>query len=387
MPRLHLDHPPARFRTVPDLDRADRTTTHRHLGVDLDPRRPHHDDRYGTTREWGRRAAMTVAGLARCSAAHEVASGERGLRTWALERWASSPAVPPPGAGEVVHVHVRGARDLDPLRPATAAVAGPLVVHLHLTDGSARQLCSSPPHAQAHARLARLVQRARLTIVPTAHQVPVARALGARAVVSVTGAPPPVAHGLSPRPPRPAPSLWGRRIVATGGQPAHRVADLVDALAAQPTDVDLILLDDAGVGPHLRTAVDRLALGHRVHVLQRPTWEEVDAHLWHADVVTTVADSGEDVVTLLRAMQIGRPVVAAGAGDRRQLISTGVDGLLTPPGDRWALAGGLRRMLTDAPMAHALGTAAARRVAARSWEDVGGEILLALDATRHGAHP
>lgn len=214
-----------------------------------------------------------------------------------------------------------------------------------------------------------------------------ARELGAHEVVSVAGATLPVAHGLSPRPPRPAPSLWGRRIVATGGQPAHRVTDLVDALAAQPTDVDLILLDDAGVRCHLRAAVERLKLGHRVHVLQRPTWEEVDAHLWHADVVTTVAESGEDAVTLLRAMQLGRPVVAVGAGDRRQLISTRVDGLLVPAGDRWSLAGGLRRMLTDAAMAHALGTAAARRVAARGWNDVGGEILLALEATRRGAHP
>ena len=226
----------------------------------------------------------------------------------------------------------------------------------------------------------RLLSQARLVVVPDPSRVDAARQLGAREVVAALPAQLPLAHGLPPSPARPAPWLWGRRVVVVGPLVCERVRPLVESLAAQPPDTDLVLLGDGPDGDRIAEIADGLVLGHRVHVDPRPTWEIVDAHLQHADVVATASDVTDDTPVLLRAMALDRPVLATDVDERRHLVSPGVDGILVAAGDRWSLAGGLRRLLTDAPLATALGDAGARRVAARDWSDVAGEVLTAVAA-------
>jgi glycosyltransferase involved in cell wall biosynthesis len=208
-----------------------------------------------------------------------------------------------------------------------------------------------------------------------------ARRLGALRVVTPVPSPLPLAHGLPASAPRPAPWLWGRRIVAVGPLTGRaRLDELIMALADQPSDVDLILLGAGPARARLRTEAERHRLAHRVHVDEHPTWAEVDAHLAHADVVVSCSTGDEGPFSLLRAMQLGRPVVARDTEDRRRLISSEVDGILVPRAEANGLSVALHDLLLHRPLADALGAAGARRVASRTWADVGAELRHHLDA-------
>ena len=65
-------------------------------------------------------------------------------------------------------------------------------------------------------------------------------------------------------------------------------------------------------------------------------------------------------------MAVGTPLVATAIGGTDELVDDGKSGLLVPAGDAGALAGALRRLLTDTGLRTALG-ARARRVAIRDF--------------------
>jgi glycosyltransferase involved in cell wall biosynthesis len=63
-------------------------------------------------------------------------------------------------------------------------------------------------------------------------------------------------------------------------------------------------------------------------------------------------------VAILEAMALGRPVVATAAGGVPGIVKDGETGLLVEPGDAEALAGGMRRLLSDRALAARLAGAA-----------------------------
>jgi glycosyltransferase involved in cell wall biosynthesis len=96
----------------------------------------------------------------------------------------------------------------------------------------------------------------------------------------------------------------------------------------------------------LRGQIDHLGLGGRVEL--RGHRDDVAAELADLDVVvhcSTVPEPFGQVV--VEAMGVGRPVVAAAAGGPLEIVTDGVDGLLTPPGDAEALAAALTRLAAD----------------------------------------
>jgi glycosyltransferase involved in cell wall biosynthesis len=89
--------------------------------------------------------------------------------------------------------------------------------------------------------------------------------------------------------------------------------------------------------------------------------EDVWAELAELDVLvhcSVVPEPFGQVV--LEAMAAGVAVVAAAEGGPAELITDGVHGLLTPPGDAHALAGALRRLVADAELR--------TQLAAAGWE-------------------
>ena len=68
------------------------------------------------------------------------------------------------------------------------------------------------------------------------------------------------------------------------------------------------------------------------------------------------------ISTILEAMAMGRPVVAAETGTTRDIIENGVSGLLVATGDAMALRRALVRVLEDEALAAALGRGARARV-------------------------
>lgn len=68
---------------------------------------------------------------------------------------------------------------------------------------------------------------------------------------------------------------------------------------------------------------------------------------------------------IIEAMASGKPVVVAGAGGAREIVTDGVDGLVYAPGDPGALAGAIDRLARDAGLRARLGRNARRTVELR----------------------
>jgi glycosyltransferase involved in cell wall biosynthesis len=69
-------------------------------------------------------------------------------------------------------------------------------------------------------------------------------------------------------------------------------------------------------------------------------------------------------IALVEAMALGRPAVVTEVGGTPEVVTDGADGLLVPPGDPAALAGGLLRLLRDPELRARIGAAARARAAA-----------------------
>jgi glycosyltransferase involved in cell wall biosynthesis len=72
----------------------------------------------------------------------------------------------------------------------------------------------------------------------------------------------------------------------------------------------------------------------------------------------------------LEAMIFGKPVIACDAGGAPEVVTHGVTGLLTKPGDPITLAAALETLLTDSAMRSAMGAAARADYELRFTEDV-----------------
>jgi glycosyltransferase involved in cell wall biosynthesis len=81
--------------------------------------------------------------------------------------------------------------------------------------------------------------------------------------------------------------------------------------------------------------------------------------------------------SLLDALALERPSIASRAGGIPEIIQDGENGLLSPPGDADALAGGIERLLDDPELARRLGAAGRRTVLERFSVDAMVEKTLA----------
>ncbi|MGC1183894.1 MAG: glycosyltransferase family 4 protein [Candidatus Dormiibacterota bacterium] len=80
-------------------------------------------------------------------------------------------------------------------------------------------------------------------------------------------------------------------------------------------------------------------------------------------------------VILLEAMASGRPVVATAIDGFRQVISDGVEGLLTPPGDEAQMAATLARLLDNPGLRQQMGERGRRAAEGYAWPLVADRVL------------
>ena len=78
---------------------------------------------------------------------------------------------------------------------------------------------------------------------------------------------------------------------------------------------------------------------------------------------------------LFEMMAAGLPVVASRLPSLAEYVTDGKEGLLVAPDDPVALAGGIRRLLADAPLRAAMGEAGRRRAAEFTWDARGARIV------------
>lgn len=217
--------------------------------------------------------------------------------------------------------------------------------HRKLTARVARFVAPTPAEAARYA--ANGVPASRVTVIPPAVAPcgPTADGAAFRAGLGI----PPAARLVI---------ATGRFDAVAGLKSAVWAFDVVKHVAA---DLHLILV---GNGPE-RDRLERFAkaLGfddYRVHFVG--VRDDVPALLSLADVVWITHERG-GVNVALEAMAAGKPVVALGNPDLREVIIEGVTGRFAPPGDRVRLAATSNELLEAPDDARALGEASRRRAA------------------------
>jgi glycogen synthase len=179
-----------------------------------------------------------------------------------------------------------------------------------------------------------------------------------------------VPHAVEPDglPPRP-------RVVFLGRLHAQKAVDVLVRAVVMLPGVQLVLAGDGPQRAALRQLVDRLGVGNRVTFLGFVPRVHVPALLAAADVLALPSRYEELGTAVIEGMRAGVPVVAADTGGVSATITDGVTGLLVPPGQPAALAGALRRVLTDDGLARRLADAARERSRDYSWETLGNRVL------------
>ena len=122
--------------------------------------------------------------------------------------------------------------------------------------------------------------------------------------------------------------------------------------------------DGPGYAGRVQAQAEALGLGR--HLRRAGFRSDMPQVLRAADVVVHCSVKPEPFGrVIIEGMAAGRPVAASALGGAAEIISDGVDGLLTPAGDAAALAAALNRLLADPLERQRLGEAAQRTVAQR----------------------
>ena len=117
-------------------------------------------------------------------------------------------------------------------------------------------------------------------------------------------------------------------------------------------------LDGPGYADQVRQRAGELGLGERLRMVGHRG--DVPQVLAAVDCVAHCSVRPEPFGrVIIEGMAASKPVVASSAGGAAEIVSDGVDGLLTPPGDASALAHALARLLADPAERTRIGQAAA----------------------------
>jgi glycosyltransferase involved in cell wall biosynthesis len=158
----------------------------------------------------------------------------------------------------------------------------------------------------------------------------------------------------------PAP-LTAPVVVALGRLSAEKRPDrLVEAFAAATAalpDWRLVWFGDGPRRAEVEDLVARLGVADRVSLPGTVT--DPRAALAQGSVLALSSDHEGLPMAVVEAMTLGIPCVAVDcAPGIRELVTDGVDGLVTPPGDTAELARGLARLMRDGDLRRELGAAA-----------------------------
>ena len=154
----------------------------------------------------------------------------------------------------------------------------------------------------------------------------------------------------------------------------------------------LLLLGDGALRSKLEAAAARLPSGHVA--FREQVEPAAAADLLRASDALLVSLAAEPALAsfvpskLFDCCAVGRPVIAAAAGESSRLVQEHEAGLTVPPGDAEALATAVRRLRDDPTLCERLGAAGRRFGAANLREDQIGrleEVLLAAVSRGRGS--
>jgi glycosyltransferase involved in cell wall biosynthesis len=132
---------------------------------------------------------------------------------------------------------------------------------------------------------------------------------------------------------------------------------LIEALAQLPETVELVIVGDGPMRETLRSQIDTLGLGKRVHA----PGQQADVVPWlHAlDIFALPSYANEGVPqALVQAMLCGLPCITTHVGSIAELARHDATALIVPPRDAHALAAAIVRLLENEGLRRELGEAA-----------------------------
>ena len=172
----------------------------------------------------------------------------------------------------------------------------------------------------------------------------------------------------------PASASGSRLLCVANWFPVKNLDVLIQAIADLPPDVQLDLVGDpaadSAYADRVRGAILRFSLADRVHIHGPIPPERLGARYASADVFVLPSAFEGYATVAAEALWFGLPVVATAVGGIPHLVSSGVEGILVPPGRPRPLTEALRRLCGDDALRRRMAAAAVKRgQALPSWRD------------------
>lgn len=117
----------------------------------------------------------------------------------------------------------------------------------------------------------------------------------------------------------------------------------------------------------VRREASRLGVADRVLIRGKVPKSAVGDHVGSGDIFLNTTNIDNSPVSVLEAMACGLCVVSTDVGGIPNLLTDGEDALLVPPNDPEAMAGAIRRVLSESGLAERLSRNGRRRVEEFDW--------------------
>ncbi|HEX6287609.1 MAG TPA: glycosyltransferase family 4 protein [Herpetosiphonaceae bacterium] len=140
----------------------------------------------------------------------------------------------------------------------------------------------------------------------------------------------------------------------------HHLLDAARLVLDRRPDVRFMIVGQGRLDQPLKEQAQRLGIAERVTFTGLR--HDIPAILAQTDIFTLPSLWEGLPLTGIEAMASARPVVLTDVGGNRELVESGVHGMIVPPGDVHALADALLELLNDEPRRLAMGRAARQRV-------------------------
>ena len=194
-----------------------------------------------------------------------------------------------------------------------------------------------------------------------------------RTILNAWAPPPDESRVIRPSGPPPRPAGQRRRVVCVANfRPEKGHATLLKAFHKVLSDgvrADLLLVGDGPLASSIHSLAEDLGISEHVELRGPASIPEVWLALAESDVFAIASQEETLGIALLEASAARLPVVATRVGGIPEIVADGESGLLVPAGDVSALAGALRKLLSDLELRRKMGEAG-RLVAARHRHDV-----------------
>jgi phosphatidylinositol alpha-mannosyltransferase len=159
-------------------------------------------------------------------------------------------------------------------------------------------------------------------------------------------------------------------------------------LKKETPDIRLIVVGGDG---GLRSACERYVRQKRLSDVVFAGYvpdEELPRYYKTADVYCAPNTGAESLgIVLLEAMAAGTPIVASAIEGFVDVLTDGREGLLVPPRDGEALAGGLHRLLSEGALREEMGKQGTDTARSYAWERISARVLEYYEAVANGAAP